>query len=140
MKTKTMKKIISLMMSALIMFGLAACGKEQQMSDNGAAKPSTEATDQNEAESETSKGTAGVSSVEETESGADGTISDDVNTEDMESGKTVIPFCTSASSGLGESGKLLEEMSGTGKWLEGERFSSGVSEEDVKTWVNNLGL
>lgn len=245
MKTKTMKKIISLMMSALLMFGLAACEKEQQMSDNGAAKPSTEAADQNEAESETSKGTAGVSSVEETESGADGTISDDVNTEDMESGKTlivyysasgntkeaaeyiaaatggdlfelepaepytdgdldwtdedsrvcreheneeernialvsaevpdwesyetvfigypiwwgiaawpvngfitandfsgktVIPFCTSASSGLGESGKLLEEMSGTGNWLEGERFSSGVSEEDVKTWVNSLGL
>lgn len=55
-------------------------------------------------------------------------------------GKTVIPFCTSASSGLGESGKLLEEMAGTGDWLEGERFSSGVSEEDVKAWVDGLGL
>lgn len=56
------------------------------------------------------------------------------------SGKTVIPFCTSASSGLGESGELLEEMAGSGNWLEGERFSSGVSEEDVKTWVDGLGL
>ena len=51
-------------------------------------------------------------------------------------GKTVIPFCTSASSGLGESGDLLEEMAGTGDWLAGERFSSGVSEEDVKAWVD----
>ena len=55
-------------------------------------------------------------------------------------GKTVIPFCTSASSGLGESGDLLEEMAGTGDWLAGERFSSGVSEEDVKAWVDGLGL
>ena len=52
----------------------------------------------------------------------------------------MIPFCTSASSGLGESGDLLEEMAGTGDWLAGERFSSGVSEEDVKAWVDGLGL
>ena len=42
-------------------------------------------------------------------------------------GKTVIPFCTSSSSGLGESGELLEEMAGTGEWLEGDRFRSGAS-------------
>ena len=55
-------------------------------------------------------------------------------------GKTVIPFCTSASSGLGESGELLEEMAGTGEWLEGERFRSGASEETVRSWVEGLGL
>lgn len=55
-------------------------------------------------------------------------------------GKTVIPFCTSASSGLGESGELLAEAAGTGNWLEGQRFSSGSSEEDVQTWVDSLGL
>ena len=55
-------------------------------------------------------------------------------------GKTVIPFCTSASSGLGDSGKLLEEMAGTGNWLEGHRFSSGVSEQTVKDWVEGLNL
>ena len=38
-------------------------------------------------------------------------------------GKTVIPFCTSSSSGLGDSGNLLEEMAGTGDWQEGHRFS-----------------
>lgn len=55
-------------------------------------------------------------------------------------GKTVIPFCTSSSSGLGESGELLKEMAGTGEWLEGIRFRSGASEETVVEWVNNLGL
>ena len=55
-------------------------------------------------------------------------------------GKTVIPFCTSSSSGLGESGELLEEAAGTGKWLEGIRFRSGVSEETVTEWVDSLGL
>lgn len=54
--------------------------------------------------------------------------------------KTVIPFCTSASSGIGESGELLAEMAGTGNWLEGERFSSAVSEDDVTNWVKSLDL
>ena len=54
--------------------------------------------------------------------------------------KTVIPFCTSSNSDLGESGTLLEEMAGTGEWLEGERFRSGASEETVRSWVEGLGL
>ena len=55
-------------------------------------------------------------------------------------GKTVIPFCTSSSSDLGESGQLLAEMAGTGDWQEGMRFRSGVDEADVQEWVNGLGL
>ena len=55
-------------------------------------------------------------------------------------GKTVIPFCTSSSSGLGESGELLAELAGTGDWLEGQRFRSSVSENDVVEWVGGLGL
>lgn len=55
-------------------------------------------------------------------------------------GKTVIPFCTSSSSGLGESGELLAEMAGTGDWQEGIRFQSSVSEEDVIAWAESLGL
>lgn len=55
-------------------------------------------------------------------------------------GKTVIPFCTSASSGLGESGELLAELAGTGDWQEGMRFRSSVSEEDVQTWLTELGF
>lgn len=53
-------------------------------------------------------------------------------------GKTVIPFCTSSSSGLGESGELLEEAAGTGNWLEGERFAPNASEETVRAWLESL--
>ena len=55
-------------------------------------------------------------------------------------GKTVIPFATSSSSGMGQSGSLLADMTGTGEWQEGQRFSSGVSGDDVQSWVNGLGL
>lgn len=55
-------------------------------------------------------------------------------------GKTVIPFCTSSSSGIGESGELLEQLAGTGDWLEGERFSSSVSQSDVQEWIAELNL
>ena len=55
-------------------------------------------------------------------------------------GKTVIPFATSSSSGMGQSGSLLADMAGTGEWQEGQRFSSGVSGDDVQSWVNGLGL
>ena len=55
-------------------------------------------------------------------------------------GKTVIPFATSTSSGMGQSGSLLADMAGTGEWQEGQRFSSGVSSDDVQSWVNGLGL
>lgn len=55
-------------------------------------------------------------------------------------GKTVIPFATSSSSGMGQSGSLLSEMAGTGDWQEGQRFSSGASSSDVQSWVDGLGL
>ena len=55
-------------------------------------------------------------------------------------GKTVIPFCTSASSGLGSSGKDLEELTDGAQWLEGKRFGGGVSEADVRAWIEELDL
>ena len=55
-------------------------------------------------------------------------------------GKNVIPFCPSSSSGLGDSGNLLEEMAGTGDWQEGHRFSSGASDADAADWVASLNL
>ena len=55
-------------------------------------------------------------------------------------GKTVIPFCTSASSGLGESGQLLAELADAGDWLEGQRFPSGVTQRDVEAWLDQNGL
>ncbi len=53
-------------------------------------------------------------------------------------GKTVIPFCTSSSSGLGESGELLAEKANSGNWLEGHRFSSNPSDSDINNWTDSL--
>lgn len=61
-----------------------------------------------------------------------------VNANDF-SDKTVIPFCTSSTSGLGESGKLLANEAGTGNWLDGQRFQSRADESEVKEWVDSLG-
>lgn len=55
-------------------------------------------------------------------------------------GKMVIPFCTSASSPLGESGTNLEALAGTGEWREGKRFSSSASADEVAAWARSLGL
>ncbi len=55
-------------------------------------------------------------------------------------GKTVIPFSTAASSGMGQSGELLEEMSGTGDWKEGHRFYSGASESNIISWLEEVNL
>lgn len=55
-------------------------------------------------------------------------------------GKTVIPFCTSSSSGMGDSGTLLRDLAGTGDWLDGQRFRSSVAEADVAKWVDSLGI
>ena len=54
--------------------------------------------------------------------------------------KTVIPFCTSVSSGIGQSGELLAELVDAGTWLDGQRFSRGSSEADIASWVNGLNL
>lgn len=55
-------------------------------------------------------------------------------------GKTVIPFCTSSASDLGDSAKLLAQMAGTGEWLEGVRFPSSVTEDEVINWLDSLAL
>lgn len=53
-------------------------------------------------------------------------------------GITVIPFCTSGGSGIGRSGPNMEELAGSGNWLDGERFSGSVSEEELKSWIEGL--
>ncbi len=54
--------------------------------------------------------------------------------------KTIIPFCTSASSDIGSSGAILEDYAGSGNWLDGQRFSSSVSVDNIKSWVDSLEL
>ena len=65
-------------------------------------------------------------------------INDFVEENDF-SGTTVIPFATSTSSDLGESGNLLAEMAGTGNWEEGQRFSSSATSLDVAEWLTEIG-
>lgn len=52
--------------------------------------------------------------------------------------KTVIPFCTSASSGLGQSGKLLEKDAGNGDWKDGHRFNQSPSDSDIKSFTDSI--
>lgn len=51
---------------------------------------------------------------------------------------TVIPFCTSGSSGIGDSGKDLEQNASGGTWIDGERFGAGASEDEVRSWLDSL--
>ena len=53
-------------------------------------------------------------------------------------GVTVIPFCTSSSSGIGRSGPNMEALAGSGTWLQGKRFGGSVSEADLQSWINGL--
>lgn len=50
-------------------------------------------------------------------------------------GKTVIPFCTSGSSGIGSSANTLESLAGSGNWVDGQRFSANESADNVLTWA-----
>lgn len=56
------------------------------------------------------------------------------------SGKTIVPFCTSGSSGVGSSATNLRTSASAASWLEGQRFGSGASRETVEAWVNSLNL
>ena len=53
---------------------------------------------------------------------------------------TVIPFCTSGGSGIGNSGKNLEKNAGSGNWLDGGRLSGGASEDEIQDWIDGLDL
>ena len=53
-------------------------------------------------------------------------------------GITMIPFCTSGSSDIGESGQNLADNAGSGNWLEGARFEGGASEDEIREWIDGL--
>ena len=55
-------------------------------------------------------------------------------------GKTIVPFCTSGSSGIGSSAEHLADLAGSSTWLEGARFAPGASQEEVAAWVDSLEL
>ena len=55
-------------------------------------------------------------------------------------GKTIIPFCTSGSSGIESSSANLVEKAGTGNWLSGNRFSGSATEDEIKNWISGLEI
>lgn len=57
------------------------------------------------------------------------------------SNKTIIPFCTSASSDIGNSADALKKIcSDKAKWLDGERFSGNATNNEVDTWIKSLKI
>ena len=56
------------------------------------------------------------------------------------SGKTIIPFCTSGSSGIGSSATNLHNLTSGANWLDGRRFGGGTSRSTMIEWVNSLEL
>ena len=53
-------------------------------------------------------------------------------------GITVIPFCTSSSSGIGHSSPNMEALAGNGTWIQGKRFGGNASEADIQSWIEGL--
>ncbi|MDE6845424.1 MAG: flavodoxin [Lachnospiraceae bacterium] len=57
------------------------------------------------------------------------------------SGKTIIPFCTSHSSGIGSSANNLHALCPESvKWSDGKRFEGGASKESVEEWIGEIGI
>lgn len=54
-------------------------------------------------------------------------------------GITVIPFCTSGSSGPGRTGEALGELAGTGTFLASTRLTRGMSDAELQDWINSIG-
>lgn len=56
------------------------------------------------------------------------------------SGKKIIPFCTSSSSGIGSSDTNLQSLAGDAEWFKGTRLSSDSSRANITTWLGEIGL
>lgn len=55
-------------------------------------------------------------------------------------GKTIVPFCTSHSSGIGSSDTDLHPLASQAEWKPGRRFGGGTSENDIRSWIESLDL
>lgn len=57
------------------------------------------------------------------------------------SGKTIVPFCTSHSSGIGSSADNLHDLcSESAEWTDARRFEAGVSKESIENWIVEIGV
>lgn len=53
--------------------------------------------------------------------------------------KTIVPFCTSHSSGIGSSADNLHNLcSDSAEWMEGKRFEAGTSRETIEEWLKSM--
>ena len=55
-------------------------------------------------------------------------------------GKTIVPFCTSHSSGIGSSDTDLHGLATGAEWKQGRRFSGSESTETIKNWIESMNL
>lgn len=55
-------------------------------------------------------------------------------------GKTIVPFCTSGGSEIGNSADTLASLANTGEWMDGKSFSGNESSAEVMDWVNSIGI
>ena len=55
-------------------------------------------------------------------------------------GKIIVPFCTSASSGIGSSADNLVKSTDGATWKDGQRFSSNATMDDIASWINDLEI
>ena len=55
-------------------------------------------------------------------------------------GKTIVPFCTSGSSGIGSSATNMHDLAPDANWLSGQRFSGSADSSAIESWVDGLAL
>ena len=55
-------------------------------------------------------------------------------------GKTIVPFCTSHSSGIGSSDTDLHQLAAGAEWKQGRRFNGSETEETIKNWIESMDL
>jgi len=56
------------------------------------------------------------------------------------SGKTILPFCTSHSSGIGTSDTNLHLLAANANWLDGRRFAGGTTKEEIAAWLDEMEI
>lgn len=144
---KSVQKLGSLLLAALMILSLAACGSKTNhipaqtpSNDTPAENTPAETPDDTPAETpdDTAAETPNDAAAEEPDNSTSG--GKVLVAYFSATGNTVIPFATSSSSGMGQSGTLLSEMAGTGDWQDGQRFRSNASANDVADWVSGLDL
>lgn len=56
------------------------------------------------------------------------------------SDKTIVPFCTSHSSGIGSSDKDLHKSAKQATWKQGRRLNGDESKKTIKNWIESMNL